>query len=163
MAPERGKYLHDIIPRDSCTIADKNKGMAFWGIIKLCSSSLDNLIVIGDAITGDIDNKYFDNTKRGLWKFLIIKSIERRVIWWWRFSIWFVMNTEENFDRNSTLLYWLQVVISERQQTIIHFDQGYIYLEVIIHGGKWASTCRFIQDFVENGIPLPADTAKLKT
>ena len=43
------------------------------------------------------------------------------------------------------------------------FDQGYIYLEVIIHGEKWASTCRSIQDFVENGIPLPADSAKLKT
>ena len=58
MAPEWGKYLHDIIQRDSRTIAvvDKNKGVAFRRIINLCSSYLDYLIMIGDAITVDIDN-----------------------------------------------------------------------------------------------------------
>ena len=55
MAPEWGKYLHDIIPRDSCTIADKNKGVFFQKIIKLCNSYLDYLIMIGEAITGDMD------------------------------------------------------------------------------------------------------------
>ena len=62
VAPEYGKYLHDIIPRESCTIEDKNKGVAFQKIIKLCSSYLDYLIRIGDAITGDID-KYRDKQR----------------------------------------------------------------------------------------------------
>ena len=61
VAPEWGKYLPDIIPRDSRTIADKNKGVFFRKIIKLCNSYLDYLIMIGDAIIGDID-KYHDNT-----------------------------------------------------------------------------------------------------
>jgi hypothetical protein len=47
--------LHDIIPRDSRTIADKNKGVFFQKIIKLCNSYLDYLIMIGEAITGDMD------------------------------------------------------------------------------------------------------------
>ena len=46
---------HDIIPRDSRTIADKNKGVFFQKITKLCNSYLDYLIMIGDANSGDMN------------------------------------------------------------------------------------------------------------
>ena len=55
MAPQLGKCLHDIIPRDSRTIADKNKGVFFRKIIKSCNSYLDFLIMIGEAVTGDMN------------------------------------------------------------------------------------------------------------
>ena len=55
VAPQLGKYLHDIIPRDSRTIADKNKGLFFRKIIKLCNSYLDYLNMIGEAVTGDMN------------------------------------------------------------------------------------------------------------
>ena len=51
------KYLHDIIPRDSRTIADKNKGVFFQNIIKLCNSYLDYLLMIGEAITGGLGTR----------------------------------------------------------------------------------------------------------
>ena len=55
VAPQLGKYLHDIIPRERRTTEDKNKGVFFRKIIKLCNSYLDYLIMIGEAITGDMD------------------------------------------------------------------------------------------------------------
>ena len=55
VAPQLGKCLHDIIPRDSRTIADKNKGLFFRKIIKLCNSYLDYLNMIGEAVTGDMN------------------------------------------------------------------------------------------------------------
>ena len=58
VAPEWGKYLHDIIPRERRTTEDKNKGVFFRKIIKLCNSYLDYLIMIGEAITGDMDTTY---------------------------------------------------------------------------------------------------------
>ena len=57
-----GKYSHDIISRESCTIEDKNKGVAFQKIIKLCSSYLSYKTMIDDAITGNIDN-YLDKQR----------------------------------------------------------------------------------------------------
>ena len=58
VAPQLGKYLHDIIPRERRTTEDKNKGVFFRKIIKLLNSYLDYLIMIGEAITGDMDTTY---------------------------------------------------------------------------------------------------------
>ena len=55
VAPQLGKYLHDIIPRDSRTIAVKIKGVFFRKIIRLCNSYLDYLNMIGEAVTGDMN------------------------------------------------------------------------------------------------------------
>ena len=57
------------------TIDTKNKGVAFWRIIKICDSYyLSYLIVIGEAITGNIDDIYQDTHR-------IIRVLDYQVNW----------------------------------------------------------------------------------
>ena len=105
-----GKYSRDIISRESCTIEDKNKGVAFQKIIKLCSSYLSYKTMIDDAITGNIDN-YLDKQR-------IIKVFDYQV----------------NQERGDTMMKILNLICTEAHAVHNHYCQvnGALQRELLI-------------------------------
>ena len=172
VAPQLGKCLHDIIPRDSRTIADKNKGVFFRKIIKVCNCYLDFLIMICEALTSDLGTRGNNKIMKVL-AYQVNREKEDMMM-----KVLDLICTEAHAvqslfcHENGALQKKLLKEIVPRfidckslflidgdllsTLTKVEFD-----FEVIAHELIWERHLYYIQAFKEKCCPLPADTAKL--
>ena len=163
---------HDIIPRDSRTIADKNKGVFFRKIIKVCNCYLDFLIMICEALTSDLGTRGNNKIMKVL-AYQVNREKEDMMM-----KVLDLICTEAHAVQslfchvNAALQKKLLKEIVPRfidckslflidgdllsTLTKVEFD-----FEVIAHELIWKRHLYNIQAFKENCCPLPADTAKL--